>query len=117
MLASKDLLGPKGVSATTLDTICGNRLSRFTPGLLEVVVLHPLEPHSLEWTDIPASVKDVAEMQFHWADATAYAAYRVDEAKGAIAVVRPDGYVGMIAHLDDLVKIESYLTRCLQSYE
>ena len=34
-----------------------------------------------------------------------------------MAVVRPDGYVGTIAHLDDLVKIKSYLTRCLQSTE
>jgi phenol 2-monooxygenase len=114
VLASKDLLDPKGVSATTLATICEKMVPSFTPGVLEVVVLHPLEPHSFEWTDIPATVKDVAEMQFHCADAAAYGAYGVNPAGGALVVVRPDGYIGTIGHLNDLAKIEGYLKRCLR---
>ena len=115
VLASMDLLDPSGVSAKTLTTVCEKILPSFTSGVLEVVVLHPLELHSFEWTDVPASVKSVAEMQFHCADATAYAAYGVDQARGGTAVIRPDGYVGTIGHLDDLGKVEGYLKRCLQS--
>ena len=38
-----------------------------------------------------------------------YAAYGVAEDEGAIAVVRPDGYVGVVAALDDVKAVEGYL--------
>jgi hypothetical protein len=44
-----------------------------------------------------------------------YKIYGVDESKGAIAVVRPDGYIGTIAALDDVERVEGYLRKCIRT--
>jgi len=44
----------------------------------------------------------------------AYKTYGVDPEKGALAVVRPDGYVGVIAGLGDTERIGEYLRGCLR---
>jgi hypothetical protein len=38
-----------------------------------------------------------------------YGIYGVDPSKGALAVVRPDGYVGILADLGDVQRIDNYL--------
>ncbi|KDQ19529.1 hypothetical protein BOTBODRAFT_126399 [Botryobasidium botryosum FD-172 SS1] len=43
-----------------------------------------------------------------------YAGYGISEA-GAIVICRPDGYVGMVAELDDLAAVEDYFARFLKS--
>ncbi len=37
-----------------------------------------------------------------------YAKYGIDEHAGAIVVVRPDGYVGMVAPLDGVKELNRY---------
>jgi phenol 2-monooxygenase len=45
----------------------------------------------------------------------AYKVYGVDPKKGAVAVVRPDGYIGTIAELKDAERIGEFLKRCLRT--
>lgn len=44
----------------------------------------------------------------------AYAIYGVDPAWGALAVLRPDKYVRVVARLDDVARVEEYLKRCIR---
>lgn len=44
-----------------------------------------------------------------------YATFGVPVDKGVIAVVRPDGYIGVLAALDDVQRIENYLRGCLRT--
>ena len=37
-----------------------------------------------------------------------YATYGIDAQKGAIVVVRPDGYVGMVAPFEHLQDVDAY---------
>ncbi|KAL9121983.1 MAG: hypothetical protein Q9187_001459 [Circinaria calcarea] len=111
VLASNDLLDAAGVSASTLINLCGSVLPQYPPKVIELIILQPLGLHSFEWVDIPACVKKEAEMRFHVADAAVYATYGVDPAIGALVVVRPDGYIGTIAHLGDVERVNSYLQR------
>lgn len=41
----------------------------------------------------------------------AYRIYGVDPAHGALVVVRPDGYVGLITELSDIARVDTYLSR------
>lgn len=43
-----------------------------------------------------------------------YKIYGVDTKKGAIAVVRPDGYIGTIAELKDTDRVGEFLKGCLR---
>lgn len=43
-----------------------------------------------------------------------YKVYGVDAAHGAVAVVRPDGYVGVAGELGDVERVERYLGGCLR---
>lgn len=47
----------------------------------------------------------------------AYKAYGVSPEKGAITVVRPDGYIGMISELKDTDSVHAYLKGCLRELE
>ena len=42
-----------------------------------------------------------------------YAKYGIDEHKGAIVVVRPDGYVALVAPLDGAEEVLSYFSSFL----
>lgn len=44
----------------------------------------------------------------------AYKVYGVDPKNGALAVVRPDGYIGAIAELKDTDRVQAYFERCLR---
>lgn len=43
----------------------------------------------------------------------AYRIYGVDPTQGALAVIRPDGYVGLLAHLTDICRVDNYLSRII----
>ena len=111
--ASSDLLKVDGRSAASLVRICTGTLPQFPAGLVELIALHPLDGHSFEWTDIPGCVKDHAEMRFHNAGVEAYRTLGIDQDRGAIVVVRPDGFVGMIAHLTEVDEVDAYLKNIL----
>ncbi|KAL1970194.1 hypothetical protein VTN77DRAFT_5354 [Rasamsonia byssochlamydoides] len=116
-LTSSDLLDPQGTSAQTLTTISSSLLPRFPPSLIEQVVVHPRLERSFEWKDLPVAVKQHSEMRFYsgYEIDDVYGIYGVDSAKGGLAVVRPDGYVGVTARLDDLGRVERYLESCLRT--
>ncbi|PWY90428.1 hypothetical protein BO94DRAFT_533906 [Aspergillus sclerotioniger CBS 115572] len=117
-LTSADLLDPKGVSARTLRTLGSFVLPRF-PSVIEQVVIHPRLPRDFTWRDIPAELKKHSEMSFYsgYEMDDVYKIYGVDIAQGALAVVRPDGYVGTVAALDDVKRVEEYLERCLRTVQ
>jgi phenol 2-monooxygenase len=92
-------------------------LSQFPAGIIELVVLHALESNTFIWTDIPEVVKAEAEMRFYNGTEleNAYKIYGIDPEKGAVAVVRPDGYIGTVAGLADTSRIDAYLKGCLRT--
>ncbi len=74
-------------------------------------MLHPLQSNTFVWSDIPDSVKKHAEMKFYNGTELedAYKAYGVNPVKGAVTVVRPDGYIGTIADVKDTDPVQCYL--------
>jgi phenol 2-monooxygenase len=113
---STDLLTPTGISSTALTHI-STILTQFPAGIIESVVLHPLESNTFVWSDIPKAVKTNSEMRFYNGTELehAYKIYGVDPKKGAIAVVRPDGYIGTIAELKDIERVWEFLKGCLRT--
>jgi phenol 2-monooxygenase len=109
-----DLLDPQGISSNALITICDNTIPTFPQDSVELVVLHPILERAFEWVDIPSCVKEVAEMKLHGpVHEQLYETYGVNQNAGAIVVVRPDGYVGVISSLSNPSEAEMYLSRCL----
>lgn len=58
----------------------------------------------------------MAEMQFHGSCAgeDVYSVYGVQATLGAAVIVRPDGYVGIMASLDNVSLLEVYLEDCIR---
>jgi phenol 2-monooxygenase len=69
------------------------------------------------WGEIPRSVKEHSEMSFYsgYEMDDVYGIYGVDPAKGGLAIVRPDGYVGILASLTDVSRAERYLERLIRT--
>lgn len=65
----------------------------------------------------PAALsKEYAEIRFHGVGVDyLYGIYGVDVKKGAIAVVRPNGYIVLISVLNDTNRVHSYSKGCLVS--
>ncbi|KAJ5698970.1 hypothetical protein N7462_000975 [Penicillium macrosclerotiorum] len=115
-LTSSDLLDWQGVSSQSL-TELGTILNHFPTSILEQLVIHPRLPREFMWNDIPHEIKKSSEMTFYsgYEMDDVYGIYGVDPAKGALAVVRPDGYVGVIAELKDTSRVESYLKSLIRT--
>ncbi|KAE8372307.1 FAD binding domain-containing protein [Aspergillus bertholletiae] len=93
-----------GISAQTLTTLGTTVLPHFPASTLEQVVVHPRLDKAFTWRDVPLELKKYSEMRFHsgYDIDDVYKTYGVDPAQGALAVIRPDGYVGTIAGLNDV---------------
>ena len=115
VFTSTDLLTTSGISATSLTQLSAI-LSSFPEGIIELVVLHALESNTFVWKDIPEVVKTHSEMRFYNGTELedTYKIYGVDPEKGALAVVRPDGYIGTIAELNHTERVGEFLKRCLR---
>jgi phenol 2-monooxygenase len=115
VLASNDLLDTLGSSQSALVS-CVENIQQFPAGMIDLVVIHPLAKR-FEWTDIPSDVKEVAEMRVYGLSnkEDAYEIYGISKDGGIIAVVRPDGYVGMLAPLSGSALVEAYFRDCLIS--
>ncbi|OJD19337.1 hypothetical protein AJ78_00699 [Emergomyces pasteurianus Ep9510] len=118
LLTSNDLLSPDGRSAAAIKSVASSLLiGTFPASILELVAIHPeLKPDFL-WDEVPTELKEHAEMRFYDGSALqdVYATYGVPVDKGVIVVVRPDGYIGVLAALDDVQRIEKYLRGCLRA--
>ncbi|KAJ5777009.1 Phenol hydroxylase C-terminal dimerization [Penicillium odoratum] len=116
VLASTDLLDRNSGSARALTRV-SEFVTRFPASVIEQIVLHPALHRAFEWDDLPVCVKRDAEMRFYDGSVLedAYSIYGVDPARGAVAVIRPDGYVGMVVRLDEVGRVEEYLKRCIRT--
>lgn len=113
-----DLCEKDGSSSQAVNQICQDLMPVFPPSTIELVVLHPFSERKFEWGDIQPSIKKYAEMKFHGpADEGLYATYGVNDRVGAAAVIRPDGYVGIVTSLQGISQMEEYLIRCLVKVE
>lgn len=85
--------------------------------MLEQVVVHPRVSKEFMWNDIPREIKQYSEMSFYsgYEMDDVYGIYGVDPTEGALAVVRPDGYIGVIASLSDVKRVESYLETLIRT--
>ncbi|CAI7582019.1 unnamed protein product [Penicillium bialowiezense] len=109
-LTSTDLLDPTGVSAQALNAL-SDIIPRFPKSIVEQVVVHPRLSRDFMWGDIPRAVKYRSEMSFYsgYEIDDVYGTYGVDPAKGAVAIVRPDGYIGIVVSLAEVNRVERYL--------
>ncbi|KAJ5595434.1 uncharacterized protein N7459_001642 [Penicillium hispanicum] len=115
-LTSSDLLDTHGSSSQTLRAL-GVMISRFPSSVLEQVVMHPRLSRDFMWNEIPKEVKQYSEMSFYsgYELDDAYAIYGVDPTHGSLAVVRPDGYIGVVAELRDVQRVRAYLETLIRT--
>ncbi|KAF4340675.1 phenol hydroxylase [Fusarium beomiforme] len=113
VFTNNDLLEKSGTSQLALKSSI-DTLQKFPTGTVNLVVIHPLTTR-FEWTDLPAGVKAFAEMRTYGVSKKedVYEALGVSKDAGVVAVVRPDGYVGMMAPLSKMELVEDYLRGCL----
>jgi len=113
--ASKGLLSSSSICSAAFANI-SQIISRFPSGIIELVVIHPLPSYSFDWADIPVEIKELAEMRFYNGTELddAFMTYGVNPKKGAVAVVRPDGYIGIVSDLGNSSNVEVYLRKCLR---
>ena len=110
VLAGDDF--PQGRSRKAIEGVCA--LTAQYAGVVEEVVLQPREVGGFEWADMPAQLKQQAEMRLHTASQDVYDTYGVSSDHGALALVRPDGIVGVTTALEGVDEIERMLQRVLQ---
>lgn len=115
MFTSNDLLDKSGTSQSAL-TSAIDIIQKFPASTIHLVVLHPLQER-FEWTDIPTGAKTFAEMRTYGLakKEDVYDIYDVSKSEGLVAVIRPDGYVGMLAPLSRHEPVEDYFRGCLVS--
>lgn len=121
VLTGKDLISSQqggnqeGISMSSLRKLSNDIIPLFPAGVVEIMIVHPVDRLSFEWGDIPEFIKKDAEMHFYCADESVYATYGVSENVGGITITRPDGYLGVVAGLDETGKIEHYLRSVLKT--
>ncbi|KAF2659394.1 putative phenol monooxygenase [Lophiostoma macrostomum CBS 122681] len=115
VMTSNDLLDKCGVSQSALMSAV-DISQRFPAGVINLAVLHCLDER-FEWADIPSAVKTTAEMRTYGLanKEDAYEIYNVSKAEGLFAVIRPDGYVGLLAPLSSSKLVDAYFRGCLIS--
>ncbi|CAL5868961.1 uncharacterized protein PFLUO_LOCUS3189 [Penicillium psychrofluorescens] len=115
-LTSSDLLNPRGISAQTLKQL-SQLIGRFPQSLVEQVAIHPRLPKDFMWNDVPSELKLRSEMSFYsgYEMDDVYGIYGVKPEKGAVAVIRPDGYVGVVAELADVGRVATFLEKCIRT--
>ena len=113
VFTSDDLLDKSGSSQSALQSAI-ETIGKFPEGTINIVVIHPLTTR-FEWTDLPTGVKKLAEMRVYGMarKEDAYDILGVSKDAGVMAVVRPDGYVGMLAPLVKPGMVDDYLRGCL----
>lgn len=115
LMASNDLLDKSGASQSAIVSSM-EIIQKFPAGVINPIILHPLKDR-FEWTDLPSCVKTFTEMRTYGLakKEDAYEIFGVSEDEGLIAVIRPDGYVGMLAPLTGSKLLDAYFRGCLVS--
>ncbi|KAJ5567861.1 phenol monooxygenase [Penicillium hetheringtonii] len=100
-LLTTDLLDTNGVSAMSV-TATANLVTQFPASLIEQIIVYPRVPGQSEMTFYNGyELEDV------------YGIYGVDPVRGALVVLRPDGYVGLVVALSDTGRVDEYLSRVI----
>jgi len=113
VFTARDLTCTGGRSANCLVRLCASIIPQYPAGVLELLILYPPRENRFEWVDLPSCVKRDAEMRTFGATEEVYNKYGVDATRGAVVVVRPDGYVGIICAIEDGEGLTRYLDECL----
>jgi phenol 2-monooxygenase len=113
LFTTQDLISPTGSSATCLVRLCDSTIPQYPKGALRLLILYPPLKKRFEWAELPACVKRDAEMTTFVATEEVYNKYGVNPARGVVAVVRPDGYVGTMCAIEDSEGLTQYLDHCL----
>ncbi|KAJ4301336.1 hypothetical protein N0V90_003428 [Kalmusia sp. IMI 367209] len=79
-----------------LDELLGKLQVGVVKDVVETMVFYPWEVENTEWTDFPATVREFAEDRVYGEaeKGGVYGVWDIERKDGALAVVRPDGYVG-----------------------
>jgi phenol 2-monooxygenase len=113
VFTARDVTCTGGSSADCLVRLCDSIMPQYPAGVLELLILYPPRENRFEWVDLPRCVKRDAEMRTFGATEEVYNKYGVDTTRGAVVVVRPDGYVGIICAIEDGEGLTRYLDDCL----
>lgn len=123
-VAEKETMDRLNRTATYLDGP-ESPVSKYTPSnlprwsVIDPVTIHSSPRTSVELYDLPQpsifhphNYKRVYvdEPSYHRGDGKAYETYGIDKEVGAIVVVRPDQYVGLIAGLEDFELLDDYFS-------
>ena len=113
VFASNDFLDTFGASQSAIESSI-DIIKKFPSGIINLVILHPLKKR-FEWSDLTPRVKMFAEMRTYGLakKEDGFEVFGVSKDEGLIAVIRPDGYVGMLAALLDSKLVEDYFHGCL----
>ncbi|GAA5948023.1 hypothetical protein JCM10213_007025 [Rhodosporidiobolus nylandii] len=103
-------------------------VSKYTPGslprtsVIDIVTIHCADRTSVELYDFPQPSVFLPHNykriycdgpSYHRGDGKAYEAYGISKEEGAIVVVRPDQYVGLIVGLEDTDALDAYFAQFL----
>ncbi|GAA6022017.1 hypothetical protein JCM10207_002409 [Rhodosporidiobolus poonsookiae] len=103
-------------------------VSKYTPGdlrrdsVISVVTIHAANRTDVELYDFPQpsifhphnyKIIYVDGPSHHRGDGKAYEAYGISKDEGALVVVRPDQYVGLVTSLDDTSALDAYFAQFL----
>jgi hypothetical protein len=113
VVCGNDFPDPHGRSLPTVEHFCSETVNRFVDGMVEVIILQPAMKPSWNFVDLPPCIKEHAEMRLHCAGAEVYDIYGLDQNKGAVVLVRPDGMVSMITRLEDAATVDEFLQHLL----
>ncbi|PSR71349.1 hypothetical protein PHLCEN_2v12778 [Hermanssonia centrifuga] len=84
----------------------------------DLITISSSKKEQVDATDFPEVFRphlnnillDDEDMHARVAKGTGYDTYGIDRARGAVVVVRPDGYVGMVAPFEDVADIDQYFS-------
>lgn len=114
LFATSSFRQPNTSSRMAMERLATALVPRYPKGSVHPVIVFPgSEMADVDWSIFPEAIQKSMEMDVFGATNDTYVLYGIDPEEGAIAVVRPDQFVGTIASLADLEKITAYLDRVL----
>jgi phenol 2-monooxygenase len=113
VFTARDLTCTGSPSADCLVRLCDSVTPQYPAGVIELLIMYPPRQDRFEWVDLPDCVKRDAEMRTFGTTEEVYNKYGVNTARGAVVVVRPDGYVGTICAIENTEGLMRYLDGCL----
>jgi phenol 2-monooxygenase len=122
LFTSVDLLLDKSRSTKALNSLFRDVIPLLLPESLRGIIVTPEMVRSIEnseteipvrniqWSAFPECVREEAEMATFIGSQFTYSLYGIDKQRGAVVLVRPDGYVSILSELEDLFQPDMFLT-------